>query len=77
MNPIDVIAGEVNFIFERVVRTKAVPPIKGEITSGKLRWRGIRLKEYNSPIRTSRWIEQRGEKIGPTVEINVINPNLK
>lgn len=30
--------------FKRTILSKAAPPIKGEITKGKLRWRGIHLK---------------------------------
>ena len=50
------------------------PPIKGEITKGKLQWRGIRLCSIDTNINhkmnfvgealSKYWIEQRGKKIG-------------
>jgi hypothetical protein len=41
-----------------------VPPIKGEITKGKLRWRGLRLIQKDEPNGRAFWIEQRGKLIG-------------
>lgn len=32
--------------FEFMLRNKVVPPIKGEITKGKVRWRGLSLVHY-------------------------------
>jgi hypothetical protein len=54
-----------NKTLETIVREYSVPPIKGEITKGKLRWRGLRL--CSSPMilgNTRYWIEQRGKQIG-------------
>lgn len=57
-----------------IIRDKANPPIKGEITLGKLRWRGIKIvrpyfgyfdKKYNIEI----W--QRNELLGK-VEIELV-----
>lgn len=57
-----------------IIRYKANPPIKGEITLGKLRWRGIKIvrpyfgyfdKKYNIEI----W--QRNELLGK-VEIELV-----
>ena len=57
-----------------IIRDKAKPPIKGEITPGKLRWRGIKIvrpdfgyfdKKYNIEI----W--QRNELLGK-VEIELV-----
>ena len=57
-----------------IIRDKANPPIKGEITPGKLRWRGIKIvrpdfgyfdKKYNIEI----W--QRNELLGK-VEIELV-----
>lgn len=45
--------------FERALRVKAIPPIKGEITKGKLKWRGIELVSHNH----RQWLEQRGKRI--------------
>lgn len=48
-----------------IVMTYAEPPIKGEITKGKLRWRGLRMFTQNEIHKTTTWIEQRGKQIGP------------
>jgi hypothetical protein len=48
------------------------PPIKGEITKGKLKWRGIELCSkqglsstiQNPLMNTTYWLEQKGKKIG-------------
>lgn len=43
-----------------------IPPIKGEITKGKIKWRGMKLVccELNS------WIEQRGVRVSPILTID-------
>ena len=46
------------------------PQIKGEITKGKLRWRGIKLIEINDINGTTKWIEQRGKQIGERLQYN-------
>lgn len=46
------------------------PQIKGEITKGKLRWRGIKLIETNDINATTKWIEQRGKQIGERLQYN-------
>lgn len=46
----------------------AVPKIKGEITKGKLQWRGIKLIEINEINGTTKWIEQRGKQIGERLQ---------
>ena len=54
-----------NKTLETIVRVYSVPPIKGEITEGKLKWRGLRL--CSSPMTLADnmyWIEQRGKQIG-------------
>ena len=56
-------------ILEDTIRKYAQPPIKGEITAGKLKWRGIKLvtkgrAEYE---KMERWVEQRGKRIGPVI----------
>lgn len=37
---------EIESDIERVLRSNVVPPIKGEITKGKLQWRGISSVVY-------------------------------
>lgn len=57
-------------IFEFALRNNADPKIKGEITKGKLRFRGIRLVIKNNYFVTDRWLEQRGKIISPIIKIN-------
>ncbi len=54
-------------ILEASLRIYAEPPIKGEITKGKLTWRGIRLITQRDGLSTYQWIEQRGKQISPTI----------
>jgi len=56
-------------IFETALRTMAKPPIKGEITKGKIRWRGIRIVQgpYGPLGQMSRQLFQRKEPISPAV----------
>lgn len=51
---------------ERILRTDAVPPIKGKITKGKIAWRGIRLCQKHQGRDYISWVEQRGKQIGST-----------
>jgi len=55
---------------EQICRTFASPPIKGKITKGKLKWRGLRLIQKNEFEHTTYWVEQRGKKIGYDLTIN-------
>lgn len=59
-------------ILETALRTMAEPPIKGEITKGKIRWRGIRLCTQNDGLKSYTWLEQRGRLISPTITIEGI-----
>lgn len=54
-------------LFEKAVRTNANPPITGEITPGKLKWRGIR-RCFNKRTGES-WLEQRGLQISEKFRI--------
>lgn len=45
---------------DKTLREHAVPPIKGEITKGKIRWRGIKACQQGNAL----WLEQRGKQIG-------------
>ena len=54
-----------NKTLETIAREYSVPPIKGEITKGKLTWRGLRLCSSPMMLENTRyWIEQRGKQIG-------------
>ena len=54
-------------IFTTALRTMAEPPIKGEITKGKVRWRGIRIVQQNDGFKYTKWLEQRGRQISPKI----------
>jgi hypothetical protein len=55
-------------IFTYALRTMAEPPIKGEITKGKVRWRGIRIVQQNDDgFKYTKWLEQRGKQISPKI----------
>jgi len=54
-------------IFTAALRTTAEPPIKGEITKGKVRWRGIRIVQQNNGFKYTKWLEQRGKQISPKI----------
>lgn len=55
-------------LFISTLRTMAEPPIKGEITKGKLRWRGIRIILQEDGFKYTKWLEQRGKQIGPKIK---------
>jgi len=57
-----------NFL-EKQIREHAVPPIKGEITEGKLKWRGITLQKIILPnMCEETFIIQRGKQIGGSLK---------
>lgn len=56
---------QINILLEKAVREHAVPKITGEITKGKIRWRGIRMIRQQEKL----WIEQRGIIISPVITI--------
>lgn len=56
-------------IFEKALRENAEPKITGEITKGKIRWRGIRIAQQNDFLKSVKWLEQRGKQISPKIMI--------
>lgn len=54
-------------IFEKALRENAKPKITGEITKGKIRWRGIRIVQQNDFLKSVKWLEQRGKQISPKI----------
>ena len=58
-----------NDILEKAVRENSIPPIKGELTKGKVSWRGLRMIHSRTDPDGSylTWIEQRGKRITPIV----------
>lgn len=63
-------------LFTTALRVMAEPPIKGEITKGKIRWRGIRLIRQQIELDSYSWLEQRGKQISPKFHIEVKLPDL-
>ena len=63
-------------LFTTALRTMAEPPIKGEITKGKITWRGIRLIRQQVGFDSYSWIEQRGKQISPKFHIEAKLPDL-
>jgi hypothetical protein len=63
------ISREQSEIFEDVLRNSALPPIKGEITKGKIKWRGIKLMTYYTSNGFVKWVEQRGVIISPKITL--------
>lgn len=56
---------------EDICRNHVTPPIKGEITYGKIRWRGLSLGVF--PEAGCECVFQRGKRVGPVfaIESNV------
>jgi hypothetical protein len=63
-------------LFTTALRTMAEPPIKGEITKGKLTWRGIRLIRQQVGLDSYSWLEQRGKQISHKFHIEAKLPDL-
>jgi hypothetical protein len=63
-------------LFTTALRTTAEPPIKGEITKGKITWRGIRLIRQKLGLDSYSWLEQRGKQISPKFHIEAKLPDL-
>lgn len=77
---LDSITKEREIFFEKAVRENAIPKIKGKITKGKLRWRGIRLVQSPSNLCNlcyQVWLEQRGKRISEIFTYSVVATNDK
>ena len=59
-------------IFEKTLREFAIPSIKGEITRGKIKWRGIKIIQQNKGFKIIKYLIQRGKQIGPKIIIEGI-----
>lgn len=42
-------------MIEELCRTRVVPPIKGEITAGKVKWRGLSLAFVSYPVNENKY----------------------
>lgn len=60
-----------NDFFMNHLINNAIPKIKGDITEGKLKWRGIKMVIQKDGLNTVKWIEQRGNIISPKYQINM------
>jgi hypothetical protein len=63
-------------LFTTALRTIAEPTIKGEITKGKIRWRGIRIIRQQIGLDSYSWLDQRGKQISPKFHIEAKLPDL-
>lgn len=63
------IAKKQDEIFEYALRNNAVPPIKGELTKGKIKWRGIVIITQQYPTKCITYLSQRGNRISETFEL--------
>lgn len=55
-----------------ILHTYAQPIIKGNITKGKLKWRGIKMIIQQTNFGYEKWIEQRGIMLGNKMIYNYI-----
>lgn len=62
---------ERNELLEEFLRIWPDPVIKGEITRGKINWRGLRLAVRRNNHIEQCWLEQRGEKISPIITTKI------
>lgn len=68
----------INDWMEYILKTFAKPKINGEITAGKLRWRGIYKREIFENFSHTIELWQRKEKLGShTIEYKHYNPIKK
>lgn len=58
-------------ILAEAIRNNSIPPIKGDITYGKIKWRGLTAnRKATDKFGTYEcWYEQRGKRITPIVII--------
>ena len=62
---------KINSFIETQVREHSTPPIKGEITKGKIKWRGITQQTFILPNGAREIvIMQRGKQIGGSLKID-------
>lgn len=55
-----------------ILYTYAQPLIKGNLTKGKLKWRGIKMIIQQTNFGYEKWIEQRGVMLGDKIIYNNI-----
>ena len=62
-------------LFVYALRNVVEPPIKGEITANKIRWRGVKLVHKNQLGKSESWLEQRGKRKSEVISFETINNN--
>lgn len=63
-------------LFTTALRTMVEPPIKREITKGKITWRGIKLIRQQVGFDSYSWLEQRGKQISSKFHIESKLPDI-
>ena len=69
----DIIAEEKQLYIKTVLMNYVVPKIKGEITRGKIKWRGVSIVSKPTPDGESFYLEQRGKCVFPPLAI-IVSP---
>lgn len=59
--------------FEKILRTEVTPVIRGEITKGKLRWRGLSIVQSHIGFETIKQLVQRGIPVGKAFKFSLSN----
>ena len=62
---------ERNELIEEFLRIYPDPVIKGEITRGKINWRGLRLAVRRNNLIEECWLMQRGKNISPVITTKI------
>ena len=60
-------------LIEEFLRIYPDPVITGEITEGKIIWRGLRLAVRRNNHIEQCWLEQRGKTISPTITTKIVS----
>ena len=59
-----------NYLIEIMLRNaarNATPPIRGDVTAGKIKWRGMRHVINGN----QHWVEQRGKRITEVLDLSL------
>lgn len=56
---------------KKAMLINCIPPLKGEVTKGKIKWRGIYLCRQKIGFDNYSWLEQRGKKISEKFKISL------
>jgi len=67
---------QIEELFKNYAVNMITPPIKSDITKGKLKWRGVYLCNKKTHDHDEYWFEQRGRQVSPKI-INKITFEVK